>query len=192
MNKNFGIKGMHCSNCAQTIEKGLKSEAGIKNANINFALSNLNLDFDESKTNITKIKNKIKSLGYQAEEENDFQKLEEEQKNYYKKRLIVSVIFAIPAFIIGMLLMWLGIDIPFRNFILFILATPIQFYIGYDFYKSAFNALKNKTANMDSLIALGTSAAYFFSVYSIFFAPQLGQYFETSAILITLVILGKN
>ncbi|MFH1181661.1 MAG: copper-translocating P-type ATPase, partial [Candidatus Woesearchaeota archaeon] len=99
--------------------------------------------------------------------------------------------FAVPAFIIGMVLMWLGIEVPYRDYILLALATPVQFYVGWRFYKGAWHSIKNKAANMDTLIALGTSAAYFFSLYNVLFNPMGGQYFEVSAILITLVILGK-
>ena len=108
-----------------------------------------------------------------------------------KKLLIFSSIFATPALIIGMILMWFGIDVPYKNYILFFLATPVQFWVGAGIYKSAFGALKNKSANMDTLIAIGTSAAYFYSVYVIFFEPMGDQYFEAAAVLITFVILGR-
>jgi len=86
-------------------------------------------------------------------------------------------------------MMPLKVYVPHGSFILFLLATPVQFIVGYDIYRSAWVALRNKSANMDSLIALGTTAAYMFSVYTVFFRPELGQYFEASAILITFVIL---
>lgn len=79
--------------------------------------------------------------------------------------------------------------LPFKEYIVWALATPVQFYIGATFYKRAWHALKNKTSNMDTLIALGTSAAYFYSVFAIFYGGE--QYFEASAVLITLVVLGK-
>ena len=84
-----------------------------------------------------------------------------------------------------------GIMIPYEGYILWLLATPVQFYLGWPFYRGFWFALQSKTANMDSLIAIGTTAAYFFSLYAIFFDHMLGQYFEVSTILITLVILGK-
>src|SRR3989344_813386 len=94
---------------------------------------------------------------------------------------------SIPALILSMFIM----EFPFREYLLWFLSTPIQFYIGWQFYKGTWSALKNKSANMDTLIAVGTSAAYFFSVYAILFAPEEHQYFEISAVLITLVLLGK-
>ncbi|MEM4181784.1 MAG: copper-translocating P-type ATPase [Candidatus Pacearchaeota archaeon] len=88
---------------------------------------------------------------------------------------------------------WLNIEIPYKNIILLLLATPIQFIVGYRFYRGAFLALKAKTANMDTLIAIGTSAAYFYSFFVVLFPNILGDnvYFETSSIIITFIILGK-
>ncbi|MBI5880711.1 copper-translocating P-type ATPase [archaeon] len=104
---------------------------------------------------------------------------------------LTSLVFTVPAVIIGMVLMWLGVEVPYKEYLLWALATPVQFYVGWQFYKGTWHSLRNRTANMDTLIAVGTSAAYFYSVYVILFAQDLGQYFETSAILITLVVLGK-
>jgi len=104
-------------------------------------------------------------------------------------KLFLSSLFAIPAFILGMFFM--KNPIPFQDYILWFLATPVQFYIGSQFYKGAFLALKNKSSNMDTLIAMGTSAAYFYSVYVVLFQQNGHQYFEASAVLITLVIFGK-
>ena len=108
-----------------------------------------------------------------------------------RNTFLFSLVFAIPAFLIGMVFMWIGIEVPYSGYILFLLATPVQFIIGWPIYTSAFGALKNKSANMDSLIAIGTSAAYFYSVYVVFFQPMGDQYFEAATILITFVILGR-
>ncbi len=89
--------------------------------------------------------------------------------------------------------MWGHVTIPYENIILLLLATPVQFFIGSRFYKGAFLAIKNKNLNMDTLIAIGTSAAYFYSLFVVFFPEVLGShvYFETYAIIITFIILGK-
>jgi len=86
---------------------------------------------------------------------------------------------------------WHLMALPYREYVLWILSTPVQFYIGWAFYQGTWAALKNKSANMDSLIAIGTSAAYFYSLYVILFAVDGHQYFEISAVLITFVLLGK-
>jgi len=193
---NISIRGMHCQSCVTLITQKLEKMEGIKNVNVNFATEKAAIEFNESKIDENSIIKVIASLGYKAEiatelnaDKEEFKRKKEIKK--LKNLLALSLIFSFPAFIIGMVLMWFGVDIPYRNFILFLLATPIQFIVGWGIYKSAFGALRNKTANMDTLIALGTSAAYFYSVYVIFFESMADQYFEAAAILITFVILGR-
>jgi Cu+-exporting ATPase len=193
------ISGMHCASCATLITNRLKKESGVSYANVNLTTEKASVDFDESKTSESKIIKIIESLGdYKArvidnhKNNKDYeQEKREKQLKKLKNTFLFSLLFAIPAFLIGMVFMWIGIEIPYSGYILFLLATPVQFIVGWDIYKSAFSALKNKSANMDSLIAIGTSAAYFYSVYVIFFQPMESQYFEAAAILITFVILGR-
>jgi len=190
------ITGMHCASCSAVINKALSKTKGVKQANVNFSTAKATIEYDDSKIKEEDLIKIIKSKGYGAKktEKNAFEKQLENQKKEtkkYRNTFFFSLIFAIPAFIIGMVFMWLNINIPYQDYILWFLATPIQFIVGWQFYKGTWNALKNKSANMDSLIALGTSAAYFFSVYNVLFNPERGQYFETSAILITLVIMGR-
>jgi Cu+-exporting ATPase len=194
---NLQIAGMTCASCAVTINKSLSKSKGVKEANVNFSTSNASVLYDETLISEKKLITIVKNTGYKAspgsEEENikKHELMQKEEIKTFKNKFILSLFFAIPAFIIGMVFMWLDITIPYQDYILWFLATPVQFIVGWSFYRGAWNALKNKTTNMDTLIAVGTSAAYFFSVYAILFNPELGQYFETSAILITLVIMGK-
>lgn len=127
---------------------------------------------------------------------------ERERENLRKTRntFLFSLAFTIPAFIIGMFLMHdglfsIGYELPQAAVILFLLATPVQFFAGKEFYKGAWQSLKNFSAGMDTLIAMGTSAAYAFSVWAVFFAPMDGgpmsQYFETAMVIITLILLGR-
>ncbi|GIU69427.1 MAG: copper-translocating P-type ATPase [Candidatus Woesearchaeota archaeon] len=191
------IKGMHCASCSTLINRSLSKAEGVKEANVNYATAKAFVLYDESKLSADDLIKIIKSRGYDAiisEGKVDVEKKENEQKEEIKKfrdNFILGLFFAIPAFIIGMILMPLGIMIPNVEFILFLLATPVQFIVGSDIYRSFWTALRAGTANMDTLIAIGTTAAYVYSVYALFFAPQLGQYFETSAILITFVVLGR-
>ncbi len=192
------ISGMHCASCATLITKKVQKEPGIKYTNVNQTTEKATVEFDEKQTSESSIIKAIESLGYKAKILSDLEKspeYENQKKQNEIKKLrnifILSFIFAFPALIIGMVLMLFGIDVPYKNFILFLLATPVQFIIGWDIYKSAFGALRNKTANMDTLIAIGTSAAYFYSLYVILFDPMGEQYFEAAAVLITFVILGR-
>lgn len=190
--ERLNVKGMHCASCAANIEKTLANTAGVDAATVNFATTQAKISYDPHKINSEELIRTIKKLGYDAQlkgaETNDT----ESETKYYKKRFLSSLIFAVPIFIIHMVLvMLLKIHIPFESYIIWALATPVQFWIGLPFYRGAWYGLKNKSANMDTLIALGTTAAYGFSIYTVLFNPSLGHYFETSAILITLVIFGK-
>jgi P-type Cu+ transporter len=194
MKIQVNISGMHCASCVKIISKALQKHPGVKEAAVNFSTEKAVVDFDNKKITEKQIIAIIKSKGYKAQiikETNVKAEEAKKRKELHKLRnkVILSAIFGIPALILGMFFM--KNPIPYQPYILWALATPVQFYIGAQFYKGAWLALKNKTANMDSLIALGTSAAYFFSVYVVLFAPEGHQYFEASAVLITLVIFGK-
>lgn len=191
----FHVTGMHCASCSTIIERALSKTIGVQSANVNFSTSKSVIYHDESLTNEDLIKI-IKSKGYNAtvlekDSSQDQKKFHEEEIKELKRKFLLSLDFAIPIVIIGMVLMWLGIEVPYKDYLIWLLATPVQFFIGWQFYLGTWHALRNKTANMDTLIAVGTTAAYFYSVYVILFNPELGQYFEVSAILITLVIMGK-
>ncbi|MFH1063608.1 MAG: heavy metal translocating P-type ATPase [Candidatus Woesearchaeota archaeon] len=190
----LSITGMHCASCSATINRALSKKEGVKAANVNFSTGSASVEFDEKRVNENALIEIIKSKGFGASKGIDRNAQAREQKKEIeglKTKFLVSLIFTIPAFIFGMVFMWLGIMFAYTDYLLWALATPVQFWVGWQFYKGAWNSLKNLSANMDTLIAVGTSAAYFYSVYVVLFNPQVGQYFETSAILITLVIMGK-
>ncbi len=194
----FDIAGMHCQSCVTLLTKGIQKEAGVKYVNVNLATEKATIEFEESLINEQKLIELIKDLGYDAKifdsgslnADHDHHKKQEEIRKL-RNKFFFSLIFSAPALLIGMILMWFGVDVPYKNLILFLLATPVQFIVGWSIYKSALGAIKNKSANMDTLIALGTSAAYFYSLYVILFNPMGDQYFEAAAVLITFVILGR-
>lgn len=189
----INVEGMSCASCVAKIEGALGKEKGIINVTVNFATKKAKIKFDSNQTNEERFLGVIKKLGYSAEvfDENTPKKAPSENKQLkkLKTKLILGIILSVPVFILGMF--FSKNPIPYQDYIMLILATPVQFYIGSQFYRGAWKALKNKTSNMDTLIALGTSAAYLFSVYVILIAKEGHQYLEASAVLITLVILGK-
>ena len=186
------VTGMDCASCAANVTRGLTRLSGVKEANVNFATSKAAVTYDETKLTVEDIAQAIKDTGYGTTlDEKEHERQKEADLKKLRLKLIIGACLAIPAFVIGMVLMWFGIDVPYKDYILFGLATPVQFIIGWQFYRGAWAALRNRTATMDTLIALGTSAAYLYSVYAMLFLPGTGQYFEVSAILITLVLLGK-
>jgi Cu+-exporting ATPase len=191
------ITGMHCASCAAVLNKALSKAPGVKEANVNYSTAKALVDFDERQTSEDALVKVVKSKGYDAavmrgkEDSEQQSKMQEREERKIRNLLIISTAFSFPAFIIGMVLMWAGVDVPYKDYLLWALATPVQFFVGWQFYKGTWHSLKNKSANMDTLIAVGTSAAYFYSAYIVLFSQGMGQYFETSAILITLVMLGK-
>lgn len=184
------VSGMDCASCASLITKSLSKENGISLANVNFASSKAHIEYDESIISQQKIFEKIKSLGYFAQlstnSADSEKKMRIKEIKTLKQKLIIGAICSIPAMILGMFIM----DFPFRLPILFVLATIVQFFVGRSFYTGAISALKNGAANMDTLISLGTTTAYLYSIPAVIGLTH-EQYFEVSATLITLVILGK-
>jgi len=188
------IKGMHCASCSTLINKALNKQDGVIKANVNLTTNKGTVEYDETKTDVNKLIGTVKNKGYGAIEaagKTDYDKEAKKRKQELRNLKISfysSLVFAIPVFILGMFFM--KNPIPYQDYIMWVLASPVQFIIAGPMYKSAFTALKGKSANMDTLIVLGTSAAYFYSVFAVIF--NVGHvYFEASAVLITIVIFGR-
>ncbi|EEL33194.1 MULTISPECIES: heavy metal translocating P-type ATPase [Bacillus cereus group] len=201
----FTVSGMTCAACANRVEKRLNKLDGVNKATVNFALESATVDFNPDEVSVNEMKSTITKLGYKLEVKSDERdgstdhRLQEIERQ--KKKFIISFILSFP-------LLWAMVshfsftsfiylpDMLMNPWVQLALATPVQFIIGGQFYIGAYKALRNKSANMDVLVALGTSAAYFYSVYlsiqSIGSSEHMTDlYFETSAVLITLIILGK-
>ncbi|MBC2398137.1 heavy metal translocating P-type ATPase [Clostridium tetanomorphum] len=206
--KTLSVEGMTCAACAKAVERACKKIDGVIDANINFASEKLNISFEPSKVRMSEIKSAVEKSGYNLVEEvtvdSHKEKKEEERKLLWKK-FIFSAIFTVPLLYISMGHM-LGIPIPQslhpmmnpKNFALiqFILVLPVVI-IGNKFYKIGFKALLRKEPNMDSLIAIGTLAAFLYGIFAIYkifegeveYANSL--YFESAAVILTLITLGK-
>ncbi|HLC97413.1 MAG TPA: heavy metal translocating P-type ATPase [Candidatus Nanoarchaeia archaeon] len=186
------ISGMHCASCSTILTKALQKVPGVTSAVVNYSTEKGTVTFDPAHVQEAMLVEAVKKKGYGAEilKEGNYareEKLRLQEIQALKRKVLISSALSFPAFLISMFFSFL----PYREYLLWILATPVQFYIGWPFYQGTWAALKNKSANMDSLIAIGTSAAYFYSVYALLFSSEAHQYFEISAILITLVLLGK-
>lgn len=197
MKSEFSVTGMHCQSCVATVERSLKKTKGITYANVNLTTEKATVEFDGSLIDESGIAKVITKAGYTPKLIKERLSVQDEKQRKQKEirsmrnLLYVSLIFTLPIVFIGMFLPLFGIEIPYMDFYMLVLATPVQFFVGWQFYKGAWLALKNKTANMDTLVCVGTSAAYFYSIYAIFFLQESGKYFETSAVLITFIVLGK-
>ena len=211
---SLSLSGMHCSSCALIIEKSLNKVPGIKEAHVNFAAEKALVIYDELAVKKESFIDVVKRTGYSAsfidEKDSQFEanKRKKEIQSLFNKFLISFVLsFPMLYFMFFDFFSWIpgkAFFLPLVGIISFVLATPVQLIVGRGFYKGMWSALRMRTFNMDSLIAIGTSVAYFYSVinYIIYYfntksligvggdkIPEL--YFETAAFLITFVILGK-
>lgn len=199
------VSGMTCAACSARVEKKLDSLEGVKAANVNLGTEKATVEYLPEQITVADLIKAVRSVGYEAEIVEDIsrdQEMEEKEAEIQNLRilLVISIALSLPL-LLSMLLSilgwdWAGTAWLHNQYFQLIIATPIQFLIGARFYQQSYYALRSGSANMDVLIAMGTSAAYFFSLYNVFFEEVgLGMmkslYFETSAIIITLVLLGK-
>lgn len=200
------ITGMTCAACATRIEKGLQRLEGMQEVAVNYAMGRANVTFDRDKIRLQRIEDKVEQLGYGVLKPSiSAAEHHQTEVRQLRIRLFISAVLTLPLF----WTMWKhysftsGVWVPdlFLNpWFQLALATPVQFIIGMPFYVGAFRALRAKSANMDVLVALGTSSAYFYSHYlaiNHLLAPpsmhshHVHLYFETSSMIITVVLLGK-
>ncbi|WP_425807331.1 heavy metal translocating P-type ATPase [Desulfitobacterium sp. Sab5] len=185
--EQFKVSGMSCANCALTIEKKLKNTTGISSANVNFATETVSVEFDPSIVNLEGIFEQVRDAGYTPIENK-----EENREDLVVKKQLQWLIFSAVLSVPIMPLMYMPMS-KMTMYSMFVLATVVQFTAGWTFYRGAYHALKNRSANMDVLVALGTTAAYTYSVMTTF--PQIffegPTFFDTSALLIVFVRFGK-
>jgi len=192
--KQYNITGMHCASCALTIENNLGRLKGVKSANVNFATQKATVEYDGDDGGDQKIIQTVKEAGYEAsraeaedEAADHNQKIREQEIKKERNLFILSLVLSIPILTLSMIL---RDQSNASKVIQSLLAGIVQFYAGWRFYRGMYYAAKNKTANMDTLIAVGTSAAYFYSLATTYI--MAGEvFYETAALLITFVILGK-
>lgn len=189
-NIDFRISGMHCASCASNIERKLKKIKGVKSAAVNYGNDSAYVEYNSSVCRPSDLAASVESLGYtpHLSETTEAEELDKRQELIsLRNKVIISIIITTPLLVGAMF------NLPLINnpWVEFALATPIQFWIGKQYYQSTYSALKNRLANMDTLVALGTSVAYLYSLYNLLVSPNSHIYFETSATIITLILLGK-
>ncbi len=200
----FPVTGMTCANCAATIERVVgKKLPGVIQAAVNFASERLSVEYIPSVTSIDDIASAVRKAGFSMilsddlETGEDFEKeAREAEIQDQTRKFVTGVSFALPLFLMSMgrdfSLIGMWSHAAWVNWLFLLLATPVQFYTGWDYYTGGIKSLRNGSANMDVLVAMGSSVAYFYSL-TILILPELGGhvYFETSAMIITLIKLGK-
>lgn len=194
------IEGMTCSSCANRVEKALLGVRGVYGASVNLATEVAYTSAISDEVSIEILQKAVADAGYDTNPESEMKKPESQGSgsgsNFVdkeKRAVLIGALLSIPL-VLPMLLQPLGIDWMLPGWIQWLIATPVQFWLGARFYQAAWKAIKARTGNMDLLVATGTSAGYGLSVYeylSNLNGAVLHLYFEASAVIITLVLLGK-
>ena len=187
---NLNIQGMSCASCVQRVEKALLQHQGVLSASVNLATEKARVDYDDTVLTPLQLISIVSKSGYEASLSEEPSQTKKVHLDDLKIKVFLSSLLTIPL-ALPMLLSFLGLDLMPPAWIQLILATIVQFFIGYPFYLSAIKAIQSKSGNMDLLVALGTIAAYFLSLYQFFSGHQHHLYFESSSVVITLVLLGK-
>jgi len=210
-NATMKLRGMSCASCANTIEDAIRSVPGVEACNVNFGTEQATVIYDPKQTNLGIIQDAVDAAGYVAKPlkaedlstNNDAEQQERlaETRQLLQKLWLGGIVSAI--LLIGSLPMMTGLSIPFippwlhNSWLQLILTSPVQLWCGRAFYINAWKALKRHAATMDTLVTVGTGAAYFYSIFATLFptfftVPGLTAdvYYETSAVIITLILLG--
>ena len=191
--QGFSVEGMTCTACASRIQKVLSRTDGVQSVRVNFATETAGISWDPQKISEAQLLERVHKLGYGLKPaineliERKKQNLERERKAYLKDRLLFafSALLTLPLVLPMLYEPWM---LP--PFWQWILATPVQLFAGYRFYKGAYHSLKSGTGNMDVLVSLGTTVAYGYSVARMVMGTG-HVYFESSAVILTLVLMGK-
>jgi Cu2+-exporting ATPase len=199
LKETYPVIGMSCASCAVSVESMVAAIKGVKNASVNYANEQLQVEFDADEIQPSKFKEAVVSIGYdllidETTSKDQQEELQEKHLKKLKSNIMWAAIFTVPVVAIAMI--WM--NIPYANIIMMLLSAPVVFVFGNSFFKSTLNQAKHGKANMDTLVALSTGIAWFFSVFNTFFAdfwlkrgltPHV--YFEAAAVVILFIMLGK-
>ncbi len=203
------LLGMTCANCATNIERALNKVDGVLSASVNYASEKAAVSYATGAVSRAEMVAAVRKAGYNVVESGSDEELEDAEANaraaeirHQMTRLLVGVIFSLPLFLFsmsrdfGLIGHWAHAN--WVNWLFWVFATPVQFYVGWDYYVGGYKSLRNGSANMDVLVAMGSSVAYFYSIavvlaQTFWSSNAVGDhvYFETSAVIITLIVLGK-
>jgi len=199
------VRGMHCAACVGKVERALTSVPGVDEATVNLATEKATVTFDPTRTDVTRLQDAVARAGYELVEPREAagqtrdreQSAREETQRRARSKFVVGAILSVPIVIGSMVEGFLWAPAWLRNpWLLWALATPVQFWVGFEFHAGFLRDLRHRTASMSTLVSIGTNAAYFFSLavtlWPHVFMPAGGMtYYETGAVVITLVVLGR-
>ena len=198
--QTFPVLDMSCAACATRVEKTLNRQPGVYHAQVNYAAATATVEYNPKECTPETLKDAIQNAGYDLVIETNAQKekiAEDAHSRKYrqlKQRTIFSLMLSVPVAIIGMCFM----DWTYANYVMWILSTPVVFWLGRDFYHNAWKQLKHRTSNMDTLVAVSTGIAYTFSLFNLFW-PEFWLsrgihphvYFEAASVIISFILLGR-
>lgn len=198
--QTFPVLDMSCAACATRVEKTLNRQPGVYHAQVNYAAATATVEYNSQECTPETLKDAIQNAGYDLVIETNAQKekiAEDAHSRKYrqlKQRTIFSLMLSVPVAIIGMCFM----DWTYANYVMWILSTPVVFWLGRDFYRNAWKQLKHRTSNMDTLVAVSTGIAYTFSLFNLFW-PEFWLsrgihphvYFEAASVIISFILLGR-
>jgi len=214
----FNLEGMTCASCAMRIEKGLKKVPGVKDASVNFATEQATVTYDPFQTGIEQVVQKVEAVGYKATPQvasvphvhdssssgtvapseapvvnaqaDELSQRRQAEMTRKRNVLILGIILTLPVVILSMFFLN---RFPGENYLLLALATPVWAIVGWEFHRGAIKTLRHGSANMDTLISVGSTAAYVMSVVATFFPHIVGSvtFYDTTALIVTLIFLGK-
>ena len=198
--KSFPVLSLSCASCAGNTQDALNSVTGVINAEVNYANAVAKVEYIPGLTDPQALKAAVQASGYdliidESEDAKDeLEKIKEDHYKNLKSKVMGAMIFAVPLFVMGMFFM----DVPYANYIMWALATPMLFYYGKQFFTGAWKQAKHRSANMDTLVAISTGTAYIFSIFITLFPDYLHHkgihahvYFEAAGIVIAFILLGK-
>lgn len=198
--QTFPVLDMSCAACATRVEKTLNRQPGVYHAQVNYAAATATVEYNPQECTPETLKDAIQNAGYDLVIETNAQKekiAEDAHSRKYrqlKQRTIFSLMLSVPVAIIGMCFM----DWTYANYVMWILSTPVVFWLGRDFYRNSWKQLKHRTSNMDTLVAVSTGIAYTFSLFNLFW-PEFWLsrgihphvYFEAASVIISFILLGR-
>src|SRR2546423_11009077 len=215
----LALEGMTCASCAMRIEKGLKKVPGVADAQVNLATEQASVTYDPARTDVSQMMQKVEAVGYKATPVEQLpgasvqtsgtsaqtaasvtpafalqedERTKRKQAGIIRKRnlLILGIVLSLPVVILSMFFMnWF----PGENYLLLVLTTPVWAAVGWEFHRGAIKTLRHGSANMDTLISVGSTAAYVMSVVATFFPHVVGgiTFYDTTTLIVTLIFLGK-
>ena len=196
----FPVLGMSCASCAARVDKTLNGQPGVQEASVNYAAATAQVIYDADVCSPDVLKAAVQQAGYDLLTDNQEEAADEAEKVHaaryerLKKRTLWAIVLAVPIMVLSMAFM----QVAWVNYVVWLLATPVVFVLGRDFFVSAWRQLRHGTCNMDTLVALSTGIAYLFSLFNLFFPEfwlskgiEPHVYFEASSVIIAFIMLGR-